>query len=47
MEAIEVTLECLDGVVISDVVLLELLDNHQDEQVQHHMRNYHNKTNVV
>jgi len=35
MEHIKVTSECLDGVVFCDIVGLELLDNNQNEKVEH------------
>jgi len=40
VEGREAVLERFDGVIFGYVVLVELLDNDQDEEVEHHMADY-------
>ena len=47
MENVEVRLEHLNRVVIRHIKRLKLLDNHQDEQVEHDMGDHHDKANIV
>ena len=46
-EALQVLLELDDHVLLGQVVLLELLDDDQDEQVEHDVRDHHNEENFL